>query len=162
MHRLVPSPFASVITLVVWLLLNNSLAPAQIVLGLALAVMLPRVTAPFRIAGTRLKRPIALLDLAAVFAWDLVVANLEVAVLVLGPRHRLRPRLVEVPLQVSSPLAVSTLAGIISLTPGTVSVEVSADCRTLTVHGLRVLDQAAAAALMKHRYERRLLEVFEC
>jgi len=161
-QRLIPSPFASLITLAVWLVLNSSLAPAQILLGVSLAVALPHVTAPFAIGSSRLKRPLAALDLAAVFGWDLLAANIEVAVLVLGPRRRLRPRVVEVPLTVSSPLAVSTLAGIISLTPGTVSVELSADCRILTVHGLRVLDAGAAAAQLKARYERRLLEVFEC
>ena len=59
-------------------------------------------------------------------------------------------------------MGVCTLAGIISLTPGTVSAELSADRRTLTVHCLRVLDERAAAENMKQRYERRLLEVLEC
>ncbi|MFT5448603.1 MAG: multicomponent K+:H+ antiporter subunit E [Gammaproteobacteria bacterium] len=149
-------------TLTVWLLLNNTLAAAHVLLGLLLGFVLPHLTARFSIEGSRIRRPIALLELAVVFLWDVLVANLEVVVLVLGPRARLRPRLVEVPLEVSSPLAISTLAGIISLTPGTVSVELNADQRVLTVHGLRVLDEQAAAQTMKQRYERRLLEVFEC
>jgi multicomponent K+:H+ antiporter subunit E len=162
LKRLMPSPWAAVFTLTVWLLLNNTVAPAHVVLGVLLGFLLPHLTARFSIAGSRIKRPLALLELTVVFLWDVVVANLEVVVLVLGPRARLRPRLVEVPLEVSSPLALSALAGIISLTPGTVSVELSANQRILTVHSLRVLDEQAAAQSMKDRYERRLLEVFEC
>jgi multicomponent K+:H+ antiporter subunit E len=97
-----------------------------------------------------------------VFLWDVFVANLEVVVFVLGPRARLWPRLVEIPLEVSNPVAISALAGIISLTPGTVSIELSVDQRILTVRSLRVLDEQGAAQSMKLRYERRLLEVFEC
>lgn len=162
LRRVIPSPLATVITLIVWLLLNNTVAPAHVVLGALLGIVLPHLTARFTVEGSRIKNFTALLELAVVFLWDVVVANLQVIVLVLGPRARLRPRLVEVPLDVSSPLAISTLAGIISLTPGTVSVELSADQRLLTVHSLRVNDVQAAAHGMKQRYERRLLEIFEC
>lgn len=160
--RLIPSPVATGFTLIVWLLLNNTVAPAHVVLGALLGILLPHLTARFSEERSRIKSGTALLELAVVFLWDVLVANLQVIVLVLGPRARLRPRLVEVPLAVSSPLAISTLAGIISLTPGTVSVELSANRRILTVHSLRVHDEQAAVRDMKQRYERRLLEVFEC
>ncbi|MFT5392400.1 MAG: multicomponent K+:H+ antiporter subunit E [Gammaproteobacteria bacterium] len=162
LKRLMPSPLATGFVLVVWLLLNNTVAPAQVLLGVLLGFVLPHITARFSIEGSRIRSPIALVELAVVFLWDVLVANLEVVVLVLGPRARLRPRLVEVPLEVSSPVAMSALAGIISLTPGTVSVELSVSQRILTVHSLRVLDERGAAQSMKLRYERRLLEVFEC
>jgi multicomponent K+:H+ antiporter subunit E len=54
------------------------------------------------------------------------------------------------------------LASVISLTPGTVSADLSDDRKTLLVHGLNVVDEAAAVAEIKQRYEAPLLEVFTC
>ena len=76
--------------------------------------------------------------------------------------ERLRPRFLLVPLQVESPTAITLLAAIITLTPGTVSSNVSGDRRTLLVHALSETDPEAAVALIKARYERPILEIFGC
>jgi multicomponent K+:H+ antiporter subunit E len=91
---------------------------------------------------------------------DIVVANLRVARLVLGPRSALRPRFVRIPLDITHPRGVNLLAAIITLTPGTVSADLGEDRRTLLVHGLAVPDERAVIAAIKARYEVPLREIF--
>ena len=94
--------------------------------------------------------------------WDIVVANLEVARLVLGPSDRLHPAFIELPLDIDEPFVATVLASIITLTPGTVSVDIDRDRRMLLVHALDVTDIPAAIDTIKRRYEAPLTEIFGC
>jgi multicomponent Na+:H+ antiporter subunit E len=76
------------------------------------------------------------LRLFVVFLWDLVASSIQVAWAVLSPRDVTRPRLVTVPLVAKSDAEITLVANFISLTPGTLSVDVSGDRRTLLVHDL--------------------------
>ena len=161
-RRLVPFPGSSLMLVLFWLLLVNRVQPAQIAFAVALGLLVPPLTARLRQARQPVRRLDAALSLAAVFVYDMLVANVVVAGLVLGPRRRLVPALVEVRLDMNDPAAVALLAGIVTLTPGTVSVEVSAERRTLLVHALRAPDPAGVAAHIKRRYEARIKEMFAC
>jgi multicomponent K+:H+ antiporter subunit E len=160
--RWLPHPLLSLTVWAVWLMFNNTIAPAHILLGAILALALPWMTSAFWPEKLRLRHPWLALRLFFVVAHDIVVANLIVARLVLGPVSALRPAFVEVPLALQSPYAISVLASIITLTPGTVSSDLSADRRTLLVHALNVDDQDALVAEIKQRYEVPLKEIFEC
>jgi multicomponent K+:H+ antiporter subunit E len=160
MRRLLPFPFLSFALFVVWLLLNNSLAPGQIVLAALLALALPVLLAGMRARPPRLRRPLVALRLALVVAWDIVVSSLQVALQVIGPRDRLASRFFELPLDIEEPHAIAALAAIISLTPGTVSVDIAADRSHLLLHGLHVPDAAEAVAAIKQHYEAPLGEIF--
>lgn len=160
--RFLPQPLLSVALLVVWLLAHNAASPGLVLLGLLLAVAIPLMTRRFWPEYPRRVRYGPLLRLMGVVIADIVLANLRVALLILGPPGRLRPGFLTLPLRVRSPHAITMLAGIISLTPGTVSANLSGDGRTLLVHGLDLGDPAAQAERIRSRYERPLLEVFEC
>jgi multicomponent K+:H+ antiporter subunit E len=153
-RRWLPQPLLSAALLVVWLLLNSTLAPAHLLLGALLAWLLPLLSAPFRPAPVRLRRPLLAARLLARVLWDIVLANIEVARRILGPEDALQPPFVWVP------WGIATLAGIITLTPGTVSSDLSADRRYLLVHALNEADPAALVADIKTRYERPLMEIF--
>lgn len=148
--------------LVLWLLLANSMALGQVLIGGLLAVLIPRWAEPFWPARPRACRPLRLLRFTGLVLVDIVRANLSVARLILGPVEALRPAFVEVPLDLTDELAIAVFASTISLTPGTVSATVSADRRTLLVHGLDVADGARLVAELKRRYEAPLREVLEC
>jgi multicomponent K+:H+ antiporter subunit E len=150
----------SVTLWVVWLLLNNTAAPGHLVLGGLLALLIPRLVGGFFEERIRLRRPVLVLKLLGVVLADIVVANLRVARLVLGPRSALRPRFVRIPLDITHPRGVNLLAAIITLTPGTVSADLGEDRRTLLVHGLAVPDERAVIAAIKARYEVPLREIF--
>jgi len=163
--RLFPAPLSSLLVFVVWLLLNNTLDPAQIVLAAVLAVAVPQVTAPLRPLPLRIRRYGVALRLALVVLWDIVVSNVEVARRILGPERAITPRFVWVPLALKSPHGVLTLAGMITMTPGTISAELSPDHAYLLVHALHVeggaSGEAALVAGIKQRYERPLIEIFD-
>lgn len=161
MRRLFPQPAMTAALFIVWLLLNNSVAAGTLILAALLAVALPLVTQHYWPEYPTTLRVVPVLRLAAIVTLDIIVANLRLVPLILGPRHRLQPRFLVIPLELRHPLPITLLASIITLTPGTVSANLSGDRRSLLVHGLSVPDEAAAVAGIKQRYERRLKEAFE-
>ena len=160
--RWFPYPYVSVVVLVLWPLLNSTLAPAHLLLGALLGWSIPLLCARLLGREIRLQRPLLALRLLITVLFDIVVANLTVARLILGPRAALRPAFVQVPLDLREPYAVFTLACIVTLTPGTVSSVISEDRRWLLVHALDVEDQAGLIAEIRERYERPLKEIFAC
>lgn len=165
MSRLIPSPLSSVLVFAVWLLLNNTLDPAHLLLAALLALAIPLAVAPLRGPPPRIRHWNVALRLALVVLWDIVRSNIEVARRILGPERAIRPSFVWVPLQLRSPHGVLTLAGMITMTPGTISAELSPDRRLLLVHALHVEGgkegEAALVAAIKERYERPLIKIFD-
>lgn len=161
MKRLLPHPGLSAMLLIVWVLVANRITAGNIVLGSLFALILPRFTQPFWPDRPRMRFGRALLGYVLIVLFDIAVANLQVASLILFRRARdLRSRWLVVPLDLATPEAITMLAGTISLTPGTVTSDVSADGRYLLVHALDVADDAAEVARIKSRYESRLLRIF--
>ncbi len=161
MRRLLPHPGLSAMLLVVWLLMANGITVGGIVLGGIFGIVLPKFTEPFWPARPRMRFGRAFVGYLAIVVFDIVVANFQVARLILFRRTRdLRSRWLTVPIDLTTPEAVAMLAGTISLTPGTVSADVSADGRYLLVHALDVADEGAEVARIKARYEARLQRVF--
>ena len=165
LRRLLPHPFLSLLLMVCWLWLNNTLAVGHVLLGAVLGIGIPYVTRRFWPEPLVIRRPLRVVEYAAVVLYDIVVANLQVAAIILGPLSRLRPAFVRVPLDLRTDFAVTVLASTVTLTPGTVSVEVEDDGtgrRLLVVHALRCLDPDDMVRTIKERYERRLKEILEC
>ncbi|WP_031395559.1 Na+/H+ antiporter subunit E [Sphingomonas sp. STIS6.2] len=159
--RLLPHPALTAMLVVVWLLMANSITVGGILLGLVFGIVLPKFTEPFWPDRPRVRFGRALLGYVGLVLCDIVVANFEVARLILFRRNRdLRSRWLVVPVALSSPEAITVLAATISLTPGTVSSDVSADGRFLLVHALDVADADAEIARIKTRYEAPLLRIF--
>jgi len=163
-RRLLPHPLLSLLLLACWLCLQNSLAPGQVLLGSAFALAIPVFTRRFWPESLLVHRPGRLFGYAALLVYDIVVANLQVAALILGPRARLAPTYVRVPLDLRNDFAVTILASTVTLTPGTISVDIAGDGsggRVLVVHALRCLDPPELIRSIKDRYERRLMEILE-
>lgn len=161
MTRLVPFPIVSAALAFTWLALNGASA-AHGVLAVILALVIPLAAAPFLSSLPAVRAPGKALVLLAIVTWDIMVANAAVARLVLGPMGRLRPAFVEVPLEITHPHAIALLASIVTMTPGTVSLGLSPDARTLLVHALDVDDPVALVANIKARYETPIKEILEC
>ncbi|MFG1363066.1 Na+/H+ antiporter subunit E [Xanthobacter versatilis] len=163
MHaRLVPHPLLTVLLTLVFVFLMNEVTPGVVVLGLILGLAIPLLTAPFWPGRPRLKAPLTIAEFMLVVLWDIVVSNIEVAKLILFRRgESLRTRYVSVPLELETPEAIAVLAGTITMTPGTVSADLSSDGRALLVHCLDTADPAATVAAIKARYESRLKRIFE-
>jgi multicomponent K+:H+ antiporter subunit E len=162
MMRLLPRPGLSVLILGLWLILAPTPTSGQVLIGLALAVALPLATGGFWPGDVRLRRPLAGLRLLGIVLADIITANLLVARQVLGPPEALRPGFLEVPLAIADPFVATLLGSIVSLTPGTVSVDIDRERQVLQVHALHLEEPAAAAAQIKSRYEAGLKEAFGC
>lgn len=162
MRRLLPHPLLSLTLAVVWVLLNNAITPGAIVMGAILGIAIPLFTSSYWPATPSLKNYVTLVEYAFVALWDILVANVQVAFWILFRRpDDLASTFFTVPLEVVKPEAITVLAGTITMTPGTVSCDLSADGRSLLVHGLHVPDVEGTIATIKHRYERRLKVIFE-
>ena len=155
MRALIPHPVSSLAIAVLWLLLNG-----QLVLAVLFALALPRLLPAPAIPSPRLASPIVAAKLALVVLYDIVKANLEIALRILGAESRIRPAYVWVPLDIASPQGIAVFASIITMTPGTLSCEVSEDQRWLLVHAFNADDPAAVVADVKSRYEAPLKEIF--
>lgn len=161
MRRLLPHPLITLALTAVWLLLVNSMDSGQMVLGLALGWAIPLFTLRFWPETLRIHRPLVLLRFIVRVLGDIVVANLNVARLILSRPERLRPAFIIVPLALKSDLAISLLANTICLTPGTVSSRLSLDRKYLLVHTLDTADPGRLVATIKSRYETPIQEIFE-
>ncbi|BAQ17832.1 Na+/H+ antiporter subunit E [Methyloceanibacter caenitepidi] len=159
--KLVPHPLLTVLIVIVWILLNG-VSWGAAVLGLILGIVVPRATSAFWPDRPLVKSPLTIVTYALIVLWDIVVANFQVAYLILFRRgDDLQSHFVTIPLDLRSPEAISALAGTITMTPGTVSATLSADGRALLVHCLETDDPEKTVAEIKARYETRLQRIFE-
>jgi len=155
-----PHPLLSLLLLVLWLLLNNSAEPGHLALGAALGIIIPLFTRRFWPQRLAVGHFSAALHLAGRVIVDIIRANFSVAKVVLGPKRAIRPMFVKVPLDVESDFAVSLLASVISLTPGTVSADIDVENRCLLVHALSTKDPDDLVQQIKSRYEAVIKEIF--
>jgi len=164
MKRLLPAPLLSLGLFITWLMLNESVSVGHLLLGVALAIMLPWLTRAWRPDAPRLSRVGTAMKLAGAVLLDIVKSNLTVARLILGNERHITPRFVWVPLAIRDPHGIVALAGIVTMTPGTLSADLSDDRRHLLVHAFDIDDEAAQAALVadiQQRYEAPLIRIFE-
>jgi len=160
LKKIFPHPILTFALWGVWLLLNNTVGAGHIVLGLILAILIPLLTSGFWPERVRIRSPLTLLKFSGVVLWDILVANMTVAKLILGPNKNLKPGFFYIDLDIQTPLGISLLANVISLTPGTVSCDLTEDRSRLLVHALHVEDIPAIVKEIKQRYEKPLKEVF--
>ncbi|MEQ6888672.1 Na+/H+ antiporter subunit E [Halomonas sp. CS7] len=161
-RRWLPLPLLSILLLVVWLLMTRSIAPGQILLGGVLALIIPLATYRFWDAQPHVARPWLLLRFVARVLGDILIANIQVAWLIINPRQRMRPAFVEYPLMLEERFTITLLANTISLTPGTVSANMRMDGKSLLIHTLDMEDEDALIETIRERYERPLKEIYEC
>jgi multicomponent K+:H+ antiporter subunit E len=151
------------VLLLMWLLLNQSLAPGHLLLGLLLALAIAWASSALRPLQPRIRRPHLALWLLLVVLRDIVRSNIGVARIVLGlVRDReVRAGFVKIPLDLQDPHGLAVLAGILTSTPGTVWVDHDPGTNMLTVHVLDLKDEAEWIAWIKGRYEHLLMRIFE-
>ena len=160
--RILPHPLLTLLLTVVWLMLVNSVTIGTLILGLVFGILIPLLTSAYWPDRPKLRRPLKVVTYVIIVVWDICIANLVVARTILFRRNaELKSNWVTIPLDLSSPEAITVLAGTITMTPGTVSSDISACGRALLVHCLDAPDPDAVREEIKYRYERRLKEIFE-
>ncbi len=161
MRRLLPAPLLSTSLFAMWLVLQASVAPGDLLLAALLAVIIPLACAPLRPLPVRIRKPWVVLRLILVVGHDVLMSNLEVALGVLrAPRRAPRGAFVRVPLDLSDPNALASLCAITTVVPGTVWTEL-VDGYGVLLHVFDLDDEATFVAWFKARYEQPLKEIFE-
>lgn len=149
--------------LAMWLLLTESVSPGAILLGTVLAIGGSFVLAALKPPVTRLRRIAAIPGLLWIILVEIVRSNNAVARIILG-RAAARPRrsgFVRVPLDMRNPYGLAALATILTATPGTVWVDYDSSDGTMLLHVLDLIDEESWVRIIKNKWERRLMEIFE-
>lgn len=170
MNRWLPYPILSAALVLLWLALNNTVAAGHVLLALAIGLVVPLLARPMLGQGdpASVRQPMRRLRLVFRLAFtvlaDIAVSNLAVARRILFSREAsLTPTLVTIELRLNTPAAIAALAGIVTLTPGTLSADIveadGAGVYRLLVHALDAPDPDALVAEIRSRYEEPLLEM---
>ncbi|RIE00147.1 Na+/H+ antiporter subunit E [Simplicispira hankyongi] len=159
---LLPAPLLSLALWGLWMVLGRSVDAGQALMGLVLGIAIPLLTRGLRPLPVRVRHPVAIARLALRVAADTIASNLDALRVFLAPGLRRHPAgFAHVPLELRDPNALAVLAVIVCLTPGTAWAELSSDHSMLLLHVLELGDEAQFVALVKERYERPLMEIFE-
>ncbi|WP_353156381.1 Na+/H+ antiporter subunit E [Herminiimonas fonticola] len=163
MKRWLPSPMMSFVLLLFWLLLNESLEPAQILLGAMLAVVVPLLTRPLQpLAYPRVAKPFLLLRLLGMALIEIIRSCFNVSWLILSPRRdNLNSQFIRIPLDIRNPYGLALLSCLINSTPGTVWVEILPDNYELSLHVFDLHDEQWWINTIKTQYEKPLIEIFK-
>lgn len=159
--KLLPHPALSLVSVIVWLLLVNSVSVGSIVFGALLGFSIPFFARRFWEVAPVIRRWGPLVRLMPLFLWDVLVANIAVALLVLNVTRTPRANWIVIPLDITNEYAILALGSMITMTPGTVTAKLTPDRTKMLVHVLDTTNPAAEVVNIKQRYERPLKEIFE-
>lgn len=144
---------------VVWVALTGEFSPRNLLIGFLLGFFLLWIGTRGRERSSYFRKAIQVFGFLFFFLWELVMSNLRVALDVITPRHRMKPGVVAVPLDMDTEVEIMLLANLISLTPGTLTLDVSDDKKVLYVHAMYVEDPGAFRREVKEGFERRVKEL---
>lgn len=162
MRRLFPAPWLSLALWGLWLLLNLSISPGNLLLGALLGFCAPLMMAPLRPLPVRIRRPGVIMALLLRVGCDVVLSNLAVAWGVLNSGRRVpRSCFITIDLDLRDANGLAALAMITTVVPGTVWSELAMDRSVLLLHIFDLEDEARFIEHFKRTYERPLMEIFE-
>ena len=159
MAKLLPHPLLSACIALAWLMLGSDWTLGALLMAMILGLAIPAAVGAYWPDRPRVRAPLRVIEYVLIVVWDIIVSNIEVAYLVLFKRGSdLKSGYIAIPLAVTTPEAIALFAGTITMTPGTLSADLSSDGRTLLVHCLNVEDKEDTVRAIKDRYERRIAE----
>lgn len=161
MTRFIPYPVLGLFLFFVWMVLGEAVTPGRTLLGAIIAIAGTWLMARLRLDEPSMRRPMAAVRLFAVVSLDIIRSNIAVARIIGRPGRPATSGFLVIPLEMEDPTALSILAGILTATPGTIWVGYDPLARTLLLHILDLVDEDTWVVLIKGRYERMLMAVFE-
>jgi multicomponent Na+:H+ antiporter subunit E len=149
----------NILLAVVWAAITGNFAPGNLALGFVLGLLVLYLARPVIGTSDYARRLVQAIGLVLFFIWDLILSNLSVAYDVIRLRLYLRPGVIAIPLDARTDAEIALLANLITMTPGSLSLDVSADRQTLYLHAMHVDDPEALRRKIKDGFERRILAV---
>ena len=160
MRRLIPYPLLSLSLLTMWILLTG-FSPGHVLLGGVVALTVSRTMLALEPEDTNMRIGSAMLRLAGMVFVDIIRSNIAVGKVVLFKRAQRKSGFIHLPIELRNPYALAVLAIVITATPGTLWVQHDAHRNVILIHVLDLVDEDTWIKLIKHRYERLLMEIFE-
>lgn len=148
----------NILLAIVWTFLTGHFTYTNIIIGFVIGYITILVSRPQPESSKYLKKIPDVIGFALFFLWELIKANIKVAYDVVTPRYHMKPGVVSFPLEAKSDLEITLLMNLITLTPGTLSLDVSSDRKLLYIHVMYIDDVDEFKSEMKY-FERRLLGV---
>jgi multicomponent K+:H+ antiporter subunit E len=162
MKRYFPAPWFSLALAMLWLVLNLSISPGNLLLAVLLGLLAPLLMAPLRPLPVSIRRPSVIIRLFFLVGRDVLISNLQVGWAVWNARRKPpRSAFVKVPLDLRDANGLAALAMITTVVPGTVWSELALDRSVLLMHVFDLEDEAQFIEHFKTTYERPLMEIFQ-
>lgn len=143
----------------IWMFLQNSYLLTTFVFGFIIGLFILFVLRRFFEYDFYFRRVFAFVKLVGVFLIEMIKANVDMIKVVLQPRLKNKPGIIAVETELETEIEIATLAALITLTPGTVSMDFSADGRTIFVHSIDVDDRDEIIADIRNNFEKAIMEV---
>ncbi len=144
---------------IIWMLLRQDYSLLEFAIGYVVGLALLYVLRRFLMFDFYFRRVIAIFKLILLFLWELILANIDVIKIVLSPKLNIEPGIIAVPTKLKTEWEVTLLASLISLTPGTLSMNFSDDGKTIYVHSIHVPDKEAMIKQIHNSFEKAIMEV---
>jgi multicomponent Na+:H+ antiporter subunit E len=152
----------SILLALAWAALQGDITLANLLVGYGVGYVILALLAKGGVMpSTLVSRTARAVGLAGFFIWELMLANVRVALDVLRPRTNIRPAVVGIPLDVTSDGEILLLSMLVNITPGSVTIDLSDDRRTLYVHVMHMESAEASRREIKEGFERRVKLLFE-
>ncbi|MBM4460869.1 MAG: Na+/H+ antiporter subunit E [Chloroflexi bacterium] len=150
----------NVLLALAWVALTGQFTPTNLAFGFVLGYVMLWVAKRTEKRQGYFGKVWQVVSFAAFFLWEMIKANLQVTYYILAPHRKMRPGVIAVPLDVRTDIEITLLANLITLTPGTLSLDVSADRRVMYIHSMTLGDETDKfRRQIKEGFERRVLEV---
>ncbi|MFV8826762.1 Na+/H+ antiporter subunit E [Alkalihalobacterium sp. APHAB7] len=144
---------------VIWVFLQNSYTWVDFLIGYVVGLFILFVLRRFLSFDFYFRRVIAAIKLILLFSKELILANWDVIKIVLSPKMNIQPGIIAVPTKLETEWELTLLASLISLTPGTLSMDFSDDNKTLYIHSIHVPDKDAMIKQIHNTFEKAIMEV---
>ncbi|WP_026689159.1 Na+/H+ antiporter subunit E [Alteribacter aurantiacus] len=143
----------------IWMLLRNEASLLEFGIGYIVGLLILFFLRRFLKFRFYFSRVIAIFKLLFLFIYKLILSNIDVIKIVLSPKLDIEPGIIAVPTKLQTDWEVTLLASLVSLTPGTLSMNFSPDGKTLYIHSIHVPDKEAAIEEIHSTFEKAILEV---
>ena len=151
----------NVLLALAWAAVSGSMSFATLLTGFVIGALVLAVVGQAYGSSHYLQRLRRFVSLMAVFFYELMRSSFQVAWEAITPHHRMKPAVLAVPIELENDISITVLANLVSLTPGTLSIDVSKDRKYLYVHAMYAEDAEAVRRSIRESFEGRVAEVFE-
>lgn len=143
----------------VWMFLKTSYSPASFFVGYFFGLLIIYIFRRFFTSRFYLLRVVALVNLFFIFIRELILSNIEVLKAILSPKLNIKPGIFAFPTELEQDWEITVLANLITLTPGTLVVDISDDNKILYVHAMDIRDADESILSIKNTFEKAIMEV---